>query len=92
MTMKAAITDRVGTFQKMLPKPMLLTSTVGTSRRSTPLVMTSARPSAMPSVPSVTISGGTLARAISTPLSRPQASPATIATTSPTNADPQPCP
>ena len=44
--------------------PIVSTSLNGTSRTSTPPVMTSATPSAMPSVPSVTISGGTFALAI----------------------------
>ena len=76
----------------MLPKPTELTMTVGMSRRSTPPVMTSARPRAMPSVPSVTMSGGTLARAMRNPLIRPQASPQPMATRAPTMAAPQPWP
>ena len=40
----------------------------------------------------MTISGGTLALAIRTPLSSPQAIPQTIDTTIPTNAVPQPSP
>jgi len=53
---------------------------VGTLRRSTPPVITSARPRAIPRVPSVTMSGGTFARATRNPLISPQASPQPVAT------------
>ena len=76
----AAMTARVGTCQKMLPKPTALTMTVGILRRSTPPVITSARPRAIPRVPSVTMSGGTFALAMRNPLSSPQASPQPMAT------------
>ena len=88
----AAMTARVGTCQKTLPKPTELTMTVGISRRSTPPVITSARPRAIPRVPSVTMSGGTFALAIRTPLIRPQPSPQPMATRAPTMAAPQPWP
>ncbi len=66
--------------------------TVGTVRRSMPPVRIWARPSAAPSDPSVTISGGILALAIRTPLSSPHARPDSTATRMPTLATPQPCP
>ena len=66
--------------------------TVGTLRRSTPPVITSARPRAMPRVPSVTMSGGTFARATRNPLISPQASPQPMATRAPMRALPQPWP
>ena len=90
--MTAAMTARVGTCQKMLPKPTVLTMTVGTLRKSTPPVITSARPRAMPRVPSVTISGGTFALATRNPLSSPQANPQPMATRAPMRALPQPWP
>ena len=90
--MTAAITARVGTCQKMLPKPTSLTMTVGTLRRSTPPVITSARPRAMPRVPSVTMSGGTFAFATRNPLTSPQPSPQPMATRAPRRAVFQPWP
>ncbi len=86
------MTASVGICQTMLPKPTLLTMTVGTLRRSTPPVITSAMPRAIPSVPSVTMSGGTFARATKNPLTRPHASPQAMATRAPTMAEPQPWP
>src|SRR5262245_15747678 len=59
---------------------------------SMPPVMTCASPSATDSVPSVTISAGTLATATSTPLTTPHTMPLTIAATSPTTATPIPLP
>jgi len=56
--MNAAMTARVGTCQTMVPNPTELTMTVGALRRSMPPVITSARPRAIPRVPSATISGG----------------------------------
>ncbi len=66
--------------------------TVGMSRMSTPPVMIWASPSAIPSEPRVTISGGILALAISVPFSSPQSSPISTETTMPRNAVPQPSP
>ncbi len=57
-----------------------------------PPVRTCASPSATDSVPRVTISGGTLAMATSTPLTTPHAMPLRIAATSPTAATPIPLP
>ena len=90
--MTAAMTASHGISPTMLPKPTELTMTVGTLRRSTPPVMTSARPRAIPRVPSVTMSGGTFARATRNPLSSPQASPQPMATRAPMMAEPQPWP
>ena len=90
--MTAAMTASHGICQTMLPKPTELTMTVGTLRRSTPPVMTSARPRAIPRVPSVTMSGGTLARATRNPLISPQPSPQAMATRAPTMAALQPWP
>src|SRR4051812_13714873 len=75
---------RYGTWPKTRPLPIVLTSLNGTSRSSTPPVIRSAAPSDMPSVPSVTISGGTRAWAVRTPFSAPHARPASSAPPRPT--------
>src|SRR5512132_3708377 len=51
--------------------PMVVVSRSGTPRTSIPPVISSADPSAIPSVPRVTISGGTLALVMSTPSTTP---------------------
>src|SRR3954467_4950538 len=80
---------RYGTCAATRPLPIVLTSLNGTSRSSTPPVMSSAAPSDMPSVPSVTISGGIRALAMRNPFSIPHASPASSATPRPTKIVPQ---
>ena len=61
----------------------------GTSRWSTPPVISSAEPSAMPNVPSVTMNAGSFALATRKPFSRPHASPDASATARPTRITPQ---
>src|SRR5918992_3728659 len=85
----AAITTSHGIWSNMRPTPIVSTSLNGTSRTSTPPVMISAKPSAIPSVPSVTISGGTRAFVIRTPFSSPQPSPQPSETASPISTTPQ---
>src|SRR5215216_4069272 len=72
--------------------PMVVVSRSGTPRTSIPPVISRADPRAMPSVPRVTISGGTLALVTSTPLRTPQAVPATSPAASPGRIAPQPSP
>ena len=72
------------------PAPMSETSSFGTARTSMPPVMICAKPSAMPSVPSVTISAGIRATATSKPLTAPQNPPAASETTIPIAMTPQP--
>src|SRR3954465_2373150 len=84
-----AMITRYGTCPKTRPLPIVVTSLKGTSRSSTPPVMRSAAPSDMPSVPSVTISGGIRALAMRNPLSVPHAVPAARATTRPAPIVPQ---
>ena len=84
-----AISTRYGTWSKSRPLPIVVTSLNGTSRSSTPPVMSSAAPSDMPSVPSVTISGGIRAFATRKPLKMPHASPAASAPARPTRIVPQ---
>jgi hypothetical protein len=72
--------------------PMVVVSRSGTPRTSMPPVISRADPRAMPSVPRVTISGGTLALVMSTPLRTPQAVPATSPAASPATIAPQPSP
>src|SRR3954469_5039537 len=71
------------------PMPNLPTRLKGTSRSSTPPVISSAAPSDMPSVPSVTMSGGIRAFAIRKPLTMPHARPASRATARPARIVPQ---
>src|SRR3982075_1673034 len=71
---------------------MVLVSTVGTWRMSTPPVITWARPSAALREPSVTINGGTLALAIRVPFTVPHTMPQRTERTIPTSAVLQPSP
>ncbi len=73
-----------------LPLPTVSASAEGTVPMSMPWVRIWPKPSAMPSVPSVTISGGTLALAIRKPFSAPQPSPAAIPAPAPSAITPQP--
>src|SRR3954466_1668707 len=80
---------RYGTWVNRRPLPIVSTSLKGTSRASTPPVMSSAAPSDMPSVPSVTMRGGIFALATRKPFRPPGAGPAARATTRPTGIVPQ---
>ena len=71
---------------------MPVMSLVGTSRSSTPPVMSSAAPRAMANVPSVTMNAGIFALAIKKPLMNPHAMPASRPTTSPATIVPVPLP
>ena len=59
----------------MVPDPIASTRISGTARMSVPFVRICAKPSAMPKVPSVTMSGGMRAAATRTPLTAPQKAP-----------------
>ena len=72
--------------------PIVEMSLNGTSRSSTPPVISSAEPSDMPSVPSVTMNDGIFALATRKPFRTPHARPARSATASPTRITPQPSP
>ena len=68
----AAITTSHGICPNRRPVPMVSTSLNGTSRSSTPPVISSAAPRAMPRVPSVTMNDGILALVTRKPLRIPQ--------------------
>ena len=69
--------------------PIVSTSLNGTSRSSTPPVISSAAPSAMPSVPSVTMNDGIFALATRKPFRIPHPMPAARPTRMPTMMTPQ---
>ena len=71
------------------PMPNFPTRLNGTSRSSTPPVISSAAPSDIPSVPSVTMKAGIFALAISKPLKTPHANPEISAATSPSRITPR---
>src|SRR3954451_20937548 len=85
----AAITTSHGICPNSRPVPMVSTSLNGTSRSSTPPVISSAAPRAMPRVPSVTMNDGILALVTRKPLRIPQATPASRPTMTPTMMTPQ---
>jgi hypothetical protein len=78
-----------GIWSNSRPVPIVSMSLIGTSRSSTPPVMRSAKPSAMPNVPSVTISAGIRALATRKPLITPQPSPEPSAAPRPSRIVPQ---
>jgi hypothetical protein len=78
-----------GIWSNARPVPIVVMSLNGTSRSSTPPVITSEAPRAIPSVPSVTTKAGIFALAMRNPLIRPQASPPASATARPTKITPQ---